>query len=273
MLLRKELTVILFLFLLIGCEKFEYSPYQTKNTVTPKNLNEDNINRLLATEDASDDTVTILITGDSQRFYDDLSMLVKKANKIPDIDFLLLAGDISDFSLLQEFLWINNRLKDLYFPYICVIGNHDLLANGSEIYMNLFGEKNFSFTYKGYKFIGHDTNSREYSFNGKIPDLPWLMEQLDDTTARWFIGISHVPPFSDDFDPSLEVHYKDLFASNPGFILSIHGHSHTTQDNFYYNDHVRYIITNAVEKKEFLILKLIDGKIFKELVPYSDDTH
>lgn len=262
--------MLILFFSFLKCEKFEYSPYQKENKKSPVKLNEVNIDKILSHEDTEDDTVTILFTGDSQRFYDELSDLVERANKISDIDFLILAGDISDFSLNQEFIWINDRLKKLYFPYLCVIGNHDLLANGPEIYESIFGEKNFSFVYKGYKFIFHDNNGLEYGYNGKIPDLDWLSGQLNDSIPDWFIAISHIPPYGSDFDKTLEIPYRDLFASDRRFILSLHGHQHSTTDNFYYNNHVRYIVSNSVQKKSFLLLKLVNGNIIKEIVNFSE---
>ncbi len=82
-----------------ACDKFEYSPYQTDNPNRPDNLNAKNINELLSREKESDDTVRFIFTGDSQRFYDELKDLVNKGNSLPNIDFLILAGDISDFGL------------------------------------------------------------------------------------------------------------------------------------------------------------------------------
>lgn len=255
--------------LLFGCNKFEFSPYQTEVAVgMPSNLNNINIAKLKVAEAASDDTVTILYSGDSQRFYDELKELVSKVNTRPDIDFLVLCGDISDFGMIQEFLWITDELKKLQIPYLCAVGNHDLIANGSEIYTKIFGEKNYSFTYKGYKFLFHDTNGREYGFNGTIPNLWWINTELKDATANWFVGMSHIPPNDPDFDPALQIPYKDLLASKPNFILSLHGHLHVKGDSYLYDDHVRYMTSNSVDKKEAVLLKLINGKIIKEYLTY-----
>lgn len=267
-----KLSILSLLLFSFSCEKFEYSPYQTENSSKgfPHNLNQENIDKLFNSADESDDdTVCFIFTGDSQRFYDELEDLVAKANTIPDVDFLVLAGDITDFGLLQEFLWIHKRLERLNVPYMAVIGNHDLVANGSDIYEDIFGEKNFSFTYKKHKFVFHDTNGREYNFNGTVPDLPWLEAQLNDTNADYFIGVSHVPPHNEDFDrENLEIPYKNMLASNPRFILSLNGHMHNTGDTYHYNDHVRYITSNAVEKRQFILLKLIHGEIIKTMVSY-----
>jgi hypothetical protein len=261
------ILAITFLFF-SSCDKFEYNPYQTDNQEKPENLNSKNITRLLELEAGSDDTVTIIFSGDSQRYYRQLEALVNKANTIPNADFFILAGDISDFALLQEFLWVNEKLQKLHVPYICAIGNHDLTANGSAIYEGMFGPKNFSFKFKGHKFLFHDTNGREYNFAGNVPDLNWLASELDDESADWFVGVSHVPPYDEDFNRELEFPYKNLFASKPNMRLSLNGHLHNGGDSYHYDDHVRYITSNAVVTDSFLVLKLIDGKIFTQTIYY-----
>lgn len=269
--MRKYLTGItlaVVLFTSVSCNKFEANPYEVNVPPYMRNLNQRNIQQLWLQEGNADDTVTILFSGDSQRFYDELEDLVAKTNSFHHIDFFILAGDISDFGLNREYTWIYERISRLNIPYICAIGNHDLTARAGEIYSQMFGEKNFSFRYKGYKFLFHDTNGREYGFNGSTPNLNWINEQMADPNPSWFVGVSHVPPFDDDFDPSLKDKYKNLLASSPRFILSLHGHKHGTLDAFHYGDHVRYILCNSVERREAMVLKLHEGNIYKSFVAY-----
>lgn len=256
------------LFFLSACEKFEYSPYEGPRNSSAKPLNPANISRIKQGEAGADDTVTILFTGDSQRSYHDLDALVAKANSLPSIDFLVLAGDISDFGLKQEFSWIRERLDRLKVPYLCVVGNHDLTGSGSALYESIFGPRNFSFTYKGYKFIFHDTNSREYNFNGTVPDMNWLSNEIKANGTGWMVGVSHVPPYDSDFDRALEKPYTQLLGSNKQFILSLHGHLHGWSDAFYYDDHVRYITSCSVDKERCTLLRLVKGEINAETIYY-----
>jgi len=259
--------IILFAVFFSSCEKFEFSPYQDEKANMPHNLNQTNINKLLANT-ADDDTVTIIYAGDSQRFYDDLEDLVEEVNGTPNVDFFILCGDIADFGVLQEYIWINDQLKKLRIPYICVIGNHDLSADNGNVFTKVFGEKNFSFTYKKYKFLFHDTNGREYNFNGKVPDVPWLQNQLNDEDPDWFIGVSHVPPYDVDFDPAVEEPYRRLWASDPRFLVSLHGHMHSADDNEFYGDGVRYMVCNAINDKEATLVKFYNGKLIKQTIAY-----
>lgn len=258
------------LLLFLSCNKFEYNPYQLEsNTAMPVNLNAYHISQIKSMEALADDTIRFVYTGDSQRKYERLEDLVSKVNTLKDVDFFVICGDIADFGMLQEYLWIQERLADLNTPYICVIGNHDFAANNGVIYERMFGAKNFSMHYKGYKFLFHDTNSREYNFNGEAPHMDWLSHQiLDDTHAQWMVGLAHVPPYDNDFDAALEMPYKNLLAAHHGFILALYGHRHSHSDSFYYNDQVRYMTSNSVDKDEFVLIEMVEGQINKKLIPY-----
>src|SRR5690606_13733173 len=137
-------------------------------------------------------------------------------------------GDISDFGLAKEFIWVNEIMSELKAPYVTVVGNHDLLANGPKVYKRMFGPLNFSFMYAGVKFLFFDSNSREYSFNGLIPDMNWIREELADTSSYdEAILVSHIAPFDGDFDPVLREQYAELMAGNEKVKLSLHGHQHS----------------------------------------------
>src|SRR5690554_1333617 len=155
-----------------------------------------------------DDTLRIVLMGDTQRFYDEVDAFVKSVNQQDGVDLVIHAGDISDFGLSQEFIWVNDIMSKLRAPYVTVIGNHDLLANGPKVYKKMFGPLNFSFNYAGVKFILFDSNSREHNFNGLVPDIPWIEEELaDNTHYESAILVSHIPPYDGDIDASLSEKY------------------------------------------------------------------
>lgn len=253
-----------------GCSKFEVNPYATHGTETPQPLNSANLAWLAAREPFDDDTVTIVFTGDCQRFYEEQEAIVAKVNSIPGVDFLIMAGDLSDFGLLQEYNWVRERMDQLHVPWFAVVGNHDLQANGPLIFRDLFGPLNFSFSYKGYKFLFHDTNGREYANNGSVPDLPWLAAQMADTVPDHFIAVSHVPPFNGDFDPVLVQPYYQLLGSDPRTLLSLHGHTGSHVDEHLNNDHVRYMVCNALVWPVIHVLRIHDGLVEVTAVNYRE---
>ena len=205
--------IIIIFLLLDSCDAFEYSPNQVYSKSTKVALNAKNLKLLNSLP--QDDTITIAFVGDSQRFYDELELFIDTVNNIAAVDFVLLAGDISDFGLLAEFELINEMLEKLEKPYIGVVGNHDVVARGEQVFERMFGPLNFSFHYGGVKFVAHNTNGKEY-FAGDVPDMDWLRSQLvKSDTSEYFVTVSHVPPFSSDFDEKLIGKYTSLFHETP----------------------------------------------------------
>jgi 3',5'-cyclic-AMP phosphodiesterase len=267
MMIRKGLFIV-FCFLVTACDLFEYSPNQAFDRDTPRDLNARNVERLL--KSAPDDTITIAFVGDSQRFYDHIQAFVKKVNNFPEVDLVLLAGDISDFGLLNEFEWVHEKLSRLQAPYIAVIGNHDVIANGENVFRRMYGPLDFSFVYDSIKFVIHNTNGLEYP--GKdVPDIGWLADELqqsEDPSIKHFITVSHVPPDHGDFKPHLVEPYSALLRDTPGLLVSLHGHVHNHNDGYPFNDGVRYITSFAFNQSSFVMLKIRGGNIVKEIITY-----
>lgn len=264
-------TLFLLVCILIfssSCNQFEYSPSQAFDNNSYQNLNAKNL-EILENRQSSHDTITFVVTGDTQRGYDQLEDLVRKVNSINEVDFLLIAGDISEFGVLQEMEWVGRSLQKLRVPFLAVIGNHDMVGRGRSVFRRMFGEFNYSFIYKGVKFICHDTNGREYNFDGSSPDLTWLEKELKPTVeADRFVAISHVPTISSDFDPDLIVPYTSLFTEAKGFLASFHAHTHVFSEFKYEGSPVQYAVTGNVVSKEFLLVKIINDDISYERVFY-----
>lgn len=250
---------------LLGCNHFEYSPNQTFDRNSFTDVNASNLKKL--GDGAQDDTVRFILTGDTQRSRDETVEFYKKVNAMKNIDFVILAGDISEFGVLKEMEWIARSLRHLEVPYISVIGNHDLTSRGRETFEHMFGPLNFSFVYGGIKFICHDTNGREYNFNGKVPDMPWLREQLKPTAGvNNIIAVSHVPPSAEDFDRKLEDEYVHTFNSTPGFIGSLHAHTHSFEVKYPEDAGIPYLVTGNLGAGEFLIVEVVNQKLSFERV-------
>jgi 3',5'-cyclic-AMP phosphodiesterase len=263
----KRFTWVLLIFAFFtGCDTFEYSPNQVFDNNSLKDLNARNIEELMNST-PNDDTIKFVLTGDPQRAHDHIEELVKKANSLNDLDFVIIAGDLSEFGTLQEMNWVAESFSELNVPFIAVIGNHDMVARGRTVLQRMFGDFNFSFTYGGVKFICHDTNSREYQYNGNVPDLPWLAAELQPQEGvSGSIAISHVPPNSHDFDQNLVEPYTSLFSQTPGFLGSFHAHNHVFSEFKYEGSPVPYIVTSAVAKQEFLLVKIVNNRMSYERV-------
>lgn len=238
-----------------GCEMLEFSPSDTRGPDEYTNLTQKNLDKLAARPLAPGDSLRFIFTGDSQRFYDSADKLVESVNRQPGISFLVIAGDISDFGLAREMHWVAERLDRLNVPYLTVVGNHDHVGNGRAAYKKVFGPLNYSFVYGDTKFTFVDTNSREYNFNGRIPDMDWLRPQLSDLQgARRQVVMCHVPPQDGDFDPALDQPYIRSIAEAPQLVFHLNGHRHSYSIGQPFGDGVTYINSGAFDTDSYVIL-------------------
>ena len=259
-------TLQVFFVLCTACSVFEYHPYETNIPEAYRDLNSKAIRSIMANTQEKD-TLVIIAMGDTQRFYDEVEDFVSSANKHP-ADFVILNGDITDFGVKDEYLWVHDIMRKLNKPYVAVIGNHDLSGNGEKIYRKMYGPLNNAFVVNGYKFILLNTNSREYEFNGRVPDLTWLENELSVNGFQQAVVASHVPPFDDDFDSFLEPRYAEILEESGKVPLSLHGHRHSFHESEPYGDGIKYLVSTSMDERMYLIIKLYDDQITFEKIFY-----
>ncbi|MCK9208436.1 MAG: metallophosphoesterase [Salinivirgaceae bacterium] len=268
--MRTTLKALLLIGILINTscgDLFDYSPYAIDFNDENRNVNQKNIERLLNCK--NDDTITIAFTGDTHRFYDETELFVSEVNKIHSVDFVIHVGDIADFGLPKQYLWGNSFMQKLSFPYFVVIGNHDLVGNGLLAYEEMFGTLNFSFIYNQIKFIFVNTNSREFKFNGEVPNIQWLDAQLQPAIDfNLVVVIFHVPPTDDDFDASLEEAFHNTLARYNNVLFAVHGHLHHHEIYKPYTDSITYVNVFGVEHKKYNMIKIINNQFDVETMEF-----
>ncbi len=263
---KLPISLISLILFLAACDIIEYSPNQIILKEYERDLNRKNIEKLQA--NSPEDTLRFVLMGDTQRFYDEAESFVKSVNKLKDIDFVIHAGDISDFGLSQEFEWIAKIMSDLNVPYVTAVGNHDLIANGSKVYRKMFGPMNFSFILSGVKFVFYDSNSIEYGYDGSTPDLAWIAGELGTDDFDWAIPVAHMPPYSEDTDLTKEEALAGILGSTGKVKLSLHGHEHAFSVVEKYDNGVTYVVSTTVNKKGYAIISFYDGNFEVEEVYY-----
>lgn len=266
LLLHRSLLAGAVLCLLAGCDLIEFSPNETRTPEAFRNLTQKNLERLQAQPNPTGgDTVRFVFTGDSQRFYSEAEDFVTSVNQQRDIAFVVLAGDVSDFGLVRELRWVHDKLRHLRMPYLTVVGNHDLVANGSGAYQQVYGPLNYTFTYAGTKFVMVDTNGREYGFNGRVPDVSWVQRELREPApeVKRQIVMSHVAPMSSDFDPKLVEPYVQTLGDAPRLAFELNGHNHDFSIGKPYENDVTFINSYSFEKRQYVVLTVWGEKEFK----------
>jgi len=212
------------IIVICGCN-IEYSPWQANPPA--EGLTSKHLEWLMESDTGTFAPFKIAVAGDSQMVVGGLREVVDVLNNRDDIAFLVIVGDLTDLGLRREFIWINDTIKKCNCPVLTVVGNHDGLNNGPEIYTELFGPFNYSFTYRGIHFIMWNNNYYEWG----EPDFNWLREEVESHDRN--VIVAHQPPYAGTLLPEHEAEWKTI-RENPRVIATIHGHVH--HFDFYLED-------------------------------------
>ena len=221
---RRWLYFAMLLFL-SSCDRFEYHPYDTKG-LSATNVNAANIERIRANDNSSD-TLRFILVGDTQRHYDETEDFVKAINKRTDIDFVIHGGDVSDFGLSKEYEWMYDIMKKIEVPVVTLIGNHDVIGHGKDIYLELYGDCNFSFVTHRTRFIFLNTNALEFDYSTPVPDFDYMLSFVDDTVGiENTIVAMHVPPYNIEFNNNAALMFNYIVESYKNVRFCLHAHTH-----------------------------------------------
>ena len=219
----------------VSCDLIEYHPYDLELKNQPSDINQTNI-KMLTGKDGDLDTIRFIFMGDTQRHYDETQDFVNAVNKRNDIDFVIHGGDITDFGMSKEYTWIHDIMKDLRVPFVALIGNHDVIGHGKDVYKKIYGDFNFSFEFRRTRFICLNTNALEFDYSTPVPDFDFMMRFMNDSTnIKRTIVVMHSPPFDDQFNNNSAIMFNKIIENywNVKFCLHAHLHSQSAIDYLY----------------------------------------
>lgn len=161
---------------------------------------------------------------------EDLRRTVEDINLLPDIAFVIVSGDITEFGSYEELYTAKELLDNLSIPYYAIPGNHDAnwSESGTNDFLRIFGNETFGFEYNGYKFLGLASGPNMRMGPGQIPreNLNWFLEELKKTdTDMPIIYVNHYP-----MDNGLNNWFEVMDALRPHNVqLMLCGHGHVNR--------------------------------------------
>lgn len=158
---------------------------------------------------------------DLQRTVNDIN------NNMHEIEFVIVAGDVTEFGSDEEITIAKNLLDQLNVPTYVIPGNHDSnwSESGTNSFLKIFGTETFGFEHNGYKFFGLPSGPNMRMSPGQIPreGITWFKQQLEETdTDTPIIFVNHYP-MNDDLNNWFEV-MDALKPYNIKLMLCGHGH-------------------------------------------------
>ena len=259
---------LLLAFCFVSCDLIEYHPYDLESKNQPSNLNQTNIN-ILKGKDDNQDTVRFIFMGDTQRHYDETEDFVKAVNKRNDIDFVIHGGDITDFGMSKEYFWIHDIMKHLNVPYVALIGNHDVLGHGKDVYEKVYGDFNFSFQFRKTRFICLNTNALEFDYSTPVPDFDFMMRFMNDSSdIKRTIVVMHSPPFDDQFNNNSAVMFNKIIENYWNVEFCLHAHLHSQSVIDYFKNGVLYYGCNDISIRTCLLFTLVGDTYSYEVIKF-----
>lgn len=251
-----------------SCEMFEVHPYDTQ-VKGEKNLNQRSIRQI---EEAlsNKDTIRFAFISDTQRWYDETKDFVSAINKRNDIDFVIHGGDLSDFGATHEFILQRDILLRLNVPWVTLLGNHDCLGTGEDVYEDIFGDPNFHFVAGETLFVCLNTNCMEYDYSEPVPDFSFiegLLKGLPKGVKRTIVAM-HVPPFDLEFNNNVAKVFQLYLHQFPNFQCCIYGHGHRYATDDLFGDSILYHQTPCAKKRGYIEFTLTPNGYEQHLVNY-----
>jgi outer membrane protein assembly factor BamB/Icc-related predicted phosphoesterase len=163
---------------------------------------------------------------------EDLLRSVAQINATPDLDFVLVTGDITEEGDSASLALAKSCLDLLKVPYYTVLGNHETKwsDSGCTAFATIFGPERFEFTHKGILFLGFNSGPLMRMAYGHVApqDIAWLTERMKQAPAgQPVILVTHYPMLDGDVDNW----YAVTDAVRPFNVrLFVGGHYHANRD-------------------------------------------
>lgn len=158
---------------------------------------------------------------------EDLRRTVKDINAHPEIRFVIISGDITEFGADEELKLAKTLLDSLNKPWYIVPGNHDMnwSESGGNSFKKVFGSETFAVKKEEFLFLGTNCGPNMRMSPGQIPreNIVWLDSVLKATSKETpIIFVNHYPQ-----DSSLNNWYETINRLKTHNIqLAICGHGH-----------------------------------------------
>lgn len=254
--LLRLLTAAAAAVILTGCDLIDYHPYDTR-VHGAHDINRRNAARI-EEQCAGRDSVRFAVISDTQRWYDETNDCVRAINARGDVDFVIHCGDLSDFGVTREFELQRDILEKLHMPYVVLLGNHDCLGTGADVYRYLFGSPNFSFNAGNLHVLCLNTNAFEYDYSIAVPDFAFIRADRDSLPAsvtRTVVAM-HAQPLSDQFNNNVAQLFEDEIRRYPSLAFCLCGHEHRMAANDWFNDGTIYYECACAKLRGYLLFTL-----------------
>jgi len=252
------LLIAVGMFFLSACAPIRPSPFAEKVLIPLQNSNAITIEQIQnqsQTFSENSRPLRLALIADSHSNYRDLDLTINKINQA-DVDFTVHLGDMTELGLAIEYEAAASLLSRLQKPWLTVIGNHDAVGNGRNIYRRVFGTENQVFDSHGFRFIIFNNNQLEYMDTGL--SWAWLRSQITNSPMP-VILFQHANPFNTDNFNSYQIQEIQSILRLPRLRAVFHGHLHSFQQSFFHSVLIQQI--GRTEGQNYAIVNLKKNEV------------
>ena len=262
---RNFLLILSVITGLYACDPwFAFSPYEANLETGYHGTTEKHLGLINARDAGDSKPFKIALVSDPHYHFSKLDDALLHINQQNDYDFAIVAGDLTENGLMQEYIFFYESMDRLNIPYLTVIGNHDYLSNGEKVYSQMYGPYNYTFVYNNVKFVMFDNNTIE---SEKSPDMEWLARELvNDHGYDHVIPFAHIPPYDTQMKDHVDAFHALMVENN--IRVSVHGHKHDFSIEEAYGDGVRYATVSSPQKRTYSELIFTPGTIDIRKIEY-----
>ena len=137
--------------------------------------------------------------------YNDLKKSVEQINKTKNLDFVIVAGDVTEEGDRASLKRVKYLLDQLNVKYYITSGNHETKwsESGATDFGHLFGSDRFRFENKGFLFLGFNSGPVIRMADGHVSpqDISWMKKELEVVGKdKPVIIVTHYPLQDGDID-------------------------------------------------------------------------
>lgn len=264
---KVQAILIFMMLVLCGCDNvFEYHPYDTLFEGA-KYVNASNIGKI-ETGMAGRTGMKFAFISDNHIWYTSARRIVDDINSRTDIDFVIHGGDLTDCGTAYEYVKSRDILQTLNVPFVALIGNHDFLGTGDQVYKKMFGELDFSFIAGDVKFVCLNTNATEYDYLAAVPNFDYMEAESKADSDRWdrTVVCMHARPGSEQFNNNVRKTFQYMVRNFPGLLFCLNGHDHALQIEDLHGDGVMYYGAPSANKLTYFIFTITPDGYEYEIV-------
>ena len=147
------------------------------------------------------------ISTTNPRPMEDLQRSIADINQNPNIEFVVVTGDLTESGDRASIQAIKDELEKLNVPFYAASGNHETTWSESGVmdFSRVFGDSRFAFSHNGMYFIGFNSGPVIRMADGHVApqDIAWLQHNLDSVSRAGDAPIfvfTHYPLRNGDVD-------------------------------------------------------------------------